>query len=408
MMILISGQPGNGKTLRALALMVEEYERNRDAVKAGKEQPREFFTNIAGVTFDWVKPIPFAESAETRLQQRKPDWRLCPDGAFVVYDEAHADGNTEGLEHYGVLFPGTGRPGESDDPRIRAMSTHRHRGFDLVFVTQWPNKIHHNVRTLVGKHLHMNRALGLQRAGVLSWTRVQPDPYDEKARDKAEEEVWVYPVDLFDKYRSATLHTRTYKFQIPKRVWGALSSVAMLLLLVWLGVAYFTPDKALAASSDQPTAAQGKGSLLPAAPQAVGAVRYASANEYAAMMKPRIPHMPWTAPAFDGREVVAEPRVFCVLAGPGLDANGERQGHSCRCRTEQGTPYKVPDGVCRVVALEGEPYNPFRKPDDRRREAGGSPAAAGDGGGVAPPVTPVGVGVAGAEGQQARYGAFRG
>ena len=55
-------------------------------------------------------------------------------------------------------------------------------------VTPWPRKLHHNVRQLAGKHIHMNRAMGLQSAGMLTWTRVQPDPHDECQREKAE--VW--------------------------------------------------------------------------------------------------------------------------------------------------------------------------------------------------------------------------
>lgn len=147
MLILISGQPGNGKTLRTMALLQEEYERNMAAVKAGKEEPRRFFTNIAGATteenpdaFPWLERLPDHN-----------DWTQLPDRSYVVYDEAHSDGQTPGLERYGHLFPSTGRPGESSDPRIRAMSTHRHRGFDIVLVTQWPSKIHHQVRTLVGQ-----------------------------------------------------------------------------------------------------------------------------------------------------------------------------------------------------------------------------------------------------------------
>ncbi|XHH28255.1 zonular occludens toxin domain-containing protein [Xanthomonas euroxanthea] len=161
-------------------------------MKEGKQQPRRFFTNIAGATteenpnaFPWVERLPDHN-----------DWTQLPDGSFVMYDEAHSDGKTPGLERYGLLFPSTGKPGESEDPRIRAMSTHRHRGVDLVFVTQWPSKIHHQVRLLIGTHIHMNRAMGSQRAGMLTWSRVQPDPYDERQREKAEEEIWAFPKGL--------------------------------------------------------------------------------------------------------------------------------------------------------------------------------------------------------------------
>lgn len=83
--------------------------------------------------------------------------------------------------------------------------------------------------SLIGSHTHMNRAFGMQRAGVLAWTRVQADPYDERIRDKAEEEIWVYPKNLYDRYRSATLHTASHKFKVPKRVWQGLSVAVALI-----------------------------------------------------------------------------------------------------------------------------------------------------------------------------------
>lgn len=262
MMILISGQPGNGKTLKALDLARREYERNAEAVKAGKETPRRFFTNVAGATvqenagaFPWFEPIP-----------EDNDWTKLPDGSYVLYDEAHADGKTPELARYGLLFPSTGVPGESHDPRIRAMSTHRHRGFDLVFVTQWPSKIHHNVRQLIGEHIHMNRALGLQRAGTVKWTRVQPDPYDERARDKAEEEIWSYPKDLYGRYASASLHTATYKFKIPAKLWSGLSVLVVVLLIVWGFWSYAHRDKPEDDKAQQAALAEGR--AAPGAPPA--------------------------------------------------------------------------------------------------------------------------------------------
>lgn len=261
MMKFITGQPGNGKSLRALFEMAAEYERNAAAVKAGKEEPRRFFTNIAGATreenpgaFPWVERLPDHN-----------DWTQLPDGSYVVYDEAHADGNTKELARYGTLFPSTGKPGESDDPRIRAMSTHRHRGFDLVFVTQWPTKIHHQVRSLIGEHTHMTRAMGLGMAGVVKWARVQNDPYDERQREKAEEEIWRFDKSLYDRYTSATLHTVSHKFKIPAKVWSGLSVLVVVLGLLWWGYSWSTsrseddkPDK------DAP-AAEGASLLAPAA-----------------------------------------------------------------------------------------------------------------------------------------------
>ncbi|WP_239504444.1 zonular occludens toxin domain-containing protein, partial [Enterobacter hormaechei] len=65
MMYLISGQPGNGKTLRAMSMALEFYEQNQQHVTEGKAQPRRFFTNIAGATveegadaFPWMEKLP--------------------------------------------------------------------------------------------------------------------------------------------------------------------------------------------------------------------------------------------------------------------------------------------------------------------------------------------------------------
>lgn len=355
MMYLISGQPGNGKTLRAMSMALEFYEQNQHQVKEGKAQPRRFFTNIAGATveegadaFPWMEKLP-----------EHNDWTQLPDGSFVIYDEAHSDGNTQGLERYGKLFPSTGKPGESDDPRIRAMSTHRHRGFDLVFVTQWPNKIHHQVRTLIGSHTHMNRSFGMQRAGVLTWSRVQSDPYDEKVRDKAEEEIWAYPKALYARYRSATLHTASHKFKVPKKVWQALSVTIALVLGVWMIYAFIIKPPSAPKKADQGPVLAGGWS-----PGALGRGRAGGTaltrEEYIERHKPRIEFQPWSAPAFDDRSVQSQPELYCMASGT------TEQDTTCTCVTEQGTKAKISIPVCVAIARDGPAYNPYRAP---RQEA---------------------------------------
>lgn len=246
MLYLVTGQPGNGKTLRAMALMLEEYERNQKAVKEGREEPREFYTNVTGAVLGEQYEVgegkpPVSNPDAFPWTKRLPDhndWTQLPARSFVVYDEAHSDGVTPGLERYGKLFPATGKPGESSDPRIRAMSTHRHGGYDLVLITQFPSKVHHQVRTLVGSHIHMTRAMGLAAAGMLTWSRTQADPYDETQREKAEEEIWHYPKDLYKRYVSATFHTAAHKFRLPKKVKnGLITGITLLLMLAgfwWL------------------------------------------------------------------------------------------------------------------------------------------------------------------------------
>lgn len=359
-MYLISGQPGNGKTLRAMAMLLEFYEQNMQQVKEGKAQPRRFFTNVAGATceenpeaFPWLEKLPDHN-----------DWTKLPDGSFVLYDEAHSDGNTQGLERYGRLFPSTGKPGESEDPRIRSMSTHRHRGFDLLFVTQWPNKIHHQVRTLVGSHVHMNRAFGLQRAGVLTWTRVQPDPYDERIRDKAEEEIWAYPKDLYKRYRSATLHTASHKFKVPARVWQGLSMTVAFIVGCWLIWLFFVKPGIDKRTHEEPKPAAATAAGFALAPSGAGgpAAQTLTKEQYVEQNTPRIPTQPWSAPIFDSRGVVSQPELYCMSSGEGMDT-------TCTCITEQGTKARIRLDMCVLIALNGPEYNPYREPRQRTEQA---------------------------------------
>lgn len=329
MMYLISGQPGNGKSLRAMFIMREEYERNSRAHAEGKEPLRRFFSNIAGSTteenpdaFPWVEKLP-----------EHNDWTKLPDGSYVVYDEAHADGNTPGLERYGSLFPSTGKPGESADLRIRAMSTHRHRGFDLVFLTQWPSKIHHQVRTLVGSHTHMNRGMGLQAAGVLQWPRVQVDPYDENQREKAEEEIWSYPKDLYGKYKSATLHTASHKFKIPKKVLAGLSKLVVTLLVLW-ALWHFLVPKGKEKPEEGP--AQKEASLLapvPASPASTDPILTPGAQTYAALNTE-------PAPTLSG----------CVSSDRG-----------CRCFNTDGFQIDMSRFQCELLMEKPLPFNVYHE-----------------------------------------------
>lgn len=320
MIYLITGQPGNGKTLYAMAAMHAEYERNAVQVKAGKEEPRQFFSNVAGASLEenpkaypWVQRMP-----------EHNDWTKLPKGSYVQYDEAHADGRTPGLERYGELFPATGKPGESQDPRVRAMSTHRHGGYDLVLITQYPNKIHHQVRTLVGQHVHMNRAMGLTTAGIFKWTRTQPDPYDEDARDKAEEEIWQYPKGEYERYFSATLHTASYKFKIPKKVWSGLSMLIVAGLVAW-GLYYFlVPEQAREKQAKPP---QAEASLLAPAVAAPDEepVGIPGTGLFASLTAPKVTTLsgcidtPRACRCFDGEgDLIDQSQVECrmVVDGP--------------------------------------------------------------------------------------------
>lgn len=184
MMTLISGTPGAGKTLYAVDMIRAERARSPD---------RSIYSDIDGLHDFGVLPM-------------VDDWRETPEGSLLVYDEAH------------VRFPGSGRPGPSSIEAVNRMDTHRHTGHDMVFVTQWPNKIDHVIRSLIGRHVHLSRQMGIQAANVHEWDHVQAKPNDYHERMQANTSRWHYPKDLYDKYVSATDHATHNKIRIPRRM----------------------------------------------------------------------------------------------------------------------------------------------------------------------------------------------
>lgn len=70
------------------------------------------------------------------------------------------------------------------------------RGFDLVFVTQWPSKIHRQTQC------------------------------------------------LYSRYRSAALHTASHEFKVPRRVLQGLSVYITVIIFLWLGWLYLSKPRA--------------------------------------------------------------------------------------------------------------------------------------------------------------------
>src|SRR5690606_40878679 len=118
------------------------------------------FTNIKGITRpDRVAKIQ-AMVGGLPILPAPDDWRECPDGSMVIYDEAQQ-------KH---LFRATGTPGVPtirgedgrtvEDERITSLDTHRHRGFDIVLITQEVGLVHHWAKKFVGCHIHLERTRG--------------------------------------------------------------------------------------------------------------------------------------------------------------------------------------------------------------------------------------------------------
>jgi len=314
MIRLLTGQPGHGKTLRALWLALQEK-------KVGREV---YACRVRGLDFEKTgfKELPSLS-----------DWQSLPDGSVVLVDECYAD------------IPARG-PGKPPSAWEEALATHRHRGFDFILIAQLGSQISTFVRALVDSHVHVRRKWGFEKAVLLEWDRYQAAVSSDAEVKQARKIGWSYPREVFGLYKSAEVHTAK------RRVPWQLVAVPVLVLVVgfcaWSVVHRFKGRGAKPEASSESVASAAPG-VSPSKDKAKSSPM--SAMAYVEQMTPRIPAMPWSAPWHDDFKPKAEPDIMCV--------NTEAKG--CRCYTEQITPVSVAKAQCEQIALHGI-YNPYRQP----------------------------------------------
>ena len=313
MIYLETGQPGHGKTLRAMQLALEYQAKGRDIYVHG------------------VRGLNYGETGFLSLDDPRK-WQDLPDGAVIVIDECYS------------AFPRRA-PGARVPDYVEAMATHRHRGFDFILICQQAKQqLDIFLLGLIDRHEHIRRRWGLKKSVILWW-----DKFSENVNDSNTKFVWSFPKSVMARniYESTVQDTTEKK--IPWYVWALPLSIAALVLLVWRVMAFFSPDEpppALQAAAGVEQAVGGLGNL-----SAGGDRAEKRPDDIAAWLKPRIAGQPWTAPAYDSRPVVSAPELYCIAVEDG----------GCSCMTEQGTRYVVEPRLCRAIARDGF-YNPTRPP----------------------------------------------
>lgn len=207
MIHLITAVPGSGKTLYAIGV-----------IEAALLEGRPVYTNINGLVREKFPN-------HHLLYDAPDDWRDTPEGSVVIYDEAQQP----------HLYPSNAQRGPVTDERLTAMETHRHTGHDLWFITQAPTFVHHHIRKLVGLHIHLYRARGVQGATKYEWSHVCDSPNDRREQERADMVLWSFPKQHFDYYTSAVMHT--HKFRMPKKLLAlGVFILVLLIIAAWLGL----------------------------------------------------------------------------------------------------------------------------------------------------------------------------
>jgi len=129
--------------------------------------------------------------------------------------------------------------GSKPTPDVEALHVHRHMGVDVYVVTQHPQRMSKLVRDLVGRHVHVRRLFGMNRAVLYEWDMVHNPGGGYRDAVKT---FWRYPRDVFNLYVSAEVHTKT-KAVVPKALFVLPVAVAVAGLCGWLGLRHLAPGK---------------------------------------------------------------------------------------------------------------------------------------------------------------------
>lgn len=240
MIYLITGVPGSGKSLYAVSTLVKTL--LADVVKSdgSKLKRRLVVDGIPDLLLPHELMAPSVEDDKGTLTcdgDGVANWHVwCKPGDVLLIDEVQRYWRPRGMST---------KPPQS----IKELETHRHKGVDLVLITQNPMLIDQNVRRLVGRHIHVRRLFGMGRAILYDWDGCSVDVHRTKT---ASSTMWSYPKNGYKLYKSSELHTKQ-KQKIP--LWLALPVIAIV-------AALFVAPKA---ASTLLGAATGKGITEPVA-----------------------------------------------------------------------------------------------------------------------------------------------
>lgn len=309
MITLITGLPGNGKTLYTIAFVKALAERENRPV---------FYSGITDLNLDW-----------TEIEPEK--WFDCPAGAIVVIDECQR-----------VFRP---RTISKDVPEhVSKLETHRHLGIDIFLITQHPLLADSAIRRLVGCHKHVIRAFGTQGATIHEWASCKDTCDKSSGRTDSIKTRWKYDKEVFNYYKSAELHT--VKAKIPLRLYF-LGSVPILLGLAVYFMYGFTDQQKT--KNLQQTETQSLQGQPISDTQTTTKKNYKNAvtdaKQYLYENTPRIEYYPHTAPKYDE---LTKPTFVPVIAGCIDVTNGD-----CTCYGAHGLKIRMHPKECKKIVTDG-------------------------------------------------------
>lgn len=327
MINLITGLPGNGKTLFTISYVKQLSE---------KENRPVFYSGIKDLN------IPSWQEIEAEK------WFDAPPRAIVLIDECQR-----------VFRP---RTISKDVPRyVSELETHRHGGIDLFLITQHPMLADSAIRRLTNNHRHVIRTFGTERATIHEWGSVKDNCDKSSARKDSVKHMWKFDKSAYSLYKSAEVHT--VKRNIPTRIYLLL--LAPLLIAAAVFYMYqFTKSKSSPSVDVSPVLVPSSSSIASSSVAVKASYKNAveDAKEYVYLNQARVEGMPSSAPKYDQ---ITAPTVAPVPSGCIATKT------KCNCYTQQATPIKMDQEMCLDIVKNGyfQDFDPNMKRSEREKPA---------------------------------------
>lgn len=351
MIELITGLPGNSKTLFSIRHLIDRAsQENRAVYYAGLKEFKADDPRLKGTTWLEFDPLTWHDTV--------------PSGALIFIDEAQTVFRARSL-------------GTVPQKHVTELEQHRHKGLDFVLVTQHPSLIDPAIRRLAQSHRHLIRIWGYEASTVHFWDGVKDNPEKAGPKRESQKTKWAFDKSLYGIYKSADVHTM--KKQIPLRV-KLLALVPV--VLVACGYFAYRSVKSVAPSTLPAPAASSSSTsngfvAAPAGAPAPSTKRPADPVEdlkdYLWQQTPRVSGLPQTAPKYDA--LTAPVRVPVPAACIQVGDLQKTASIKCKCYTQQGTPMEVEYNMCIQFAQHGF-FQEFDADRDRAAQERSKPLSA--------------------------------
>lgn len=340
---LITGLPGNGKTLNSIK------ELDAQAVKEGRIV---YYHNVRGLKGDTLK-------AEWYEFDNPLEWHKLPENSLILIDEAQG------------FFP-VRDPRKEVPDHCSQIETIRHGGRELWLVTQDANFLDVHVRRLCNRHIHFKRVFKSSRVLRHEWEQVTD--ISKAASYKA---AMTTPIKLdkkfFGAYESTAQGAKHYlKFKPPLAAYVLVVVLCVMAYYGWEVYGMYTravepvATPAAASSNGQlstKSVLQQAAEVVNPAGQGKGRV---TTEQYLQDRTPRVASVPSSAPVYDDlTKPVSFPRTYCMSSRD--EGFLERQGvrkrmkvglvdgkkTGCGCYTQQGTLVTTSFEYCMNAVTNG-------------------------------------------------------